>query len=73
MFGRVVSGSLPLVVDVQNKVSSVIFRDYVLLILQYDIAQLIKIKHDFPSINLILYGAAEATAVQNLICLFCRR
>jgi hypothetical protein len=33
VFGRVVNGSLPLVVDVQNKVSSVIFRDYALLIL----------------------------------------
>jgi len=48
VFGRAANGSLPLVVHVDN---------------EYDILQLIKLKTDYPDVNLVLLGGAEAHLV----------
>lgn len=48
IYGRAINGSLPLVVHTENK---------------YDIMQLIKIKNEFRSINLVILGGSEAPAV----------
>ncbi|KAH8594054.1 hypothetical protein B0O99DRAFT_185628 [Bisporella sp. PMI_857] len=48
VYGRVANGSIPLVVKAQNK---------------YVILQLIHISRDFPAVNLVLYGGAEAPLV----------
>lgn len=50
VYGKVINGSMPLVVHAENK---------------YDIMQMIGVKKDFPSVNLIIMGAAEAPAVAN--------
>jgi hypothetical protein len=64
IYGKAADGAFPLVVHVQNEVHST------LLLLafgtnrsQYDITQLIKIKQDFPVINLIILGGAGAPLV----------
>jgi len=64
IYGKAADGTFPLVVHVQNEVQSIIF----LLTFranhnQYDILQLIKIKQDFPAINLIILGGAGAPLV----------
>ncbi|KAN0106170.1 carbohydrate esterase family 9 protein-like protein [Hyaloscypha variabilis] len=50
IYGKAADGAFPLVVHVQN---------------EYDITQLIKIKQDFPVINLIILGGAGAPLVAN--------
>jgi len=45
IIGEVSNGTFPLVVHVENK---------------YDIMQMIQLKKDFPSVRLIIFGAAEA-------------
>lgn len=48
IYGLAAKGKIPLLVDVQSK---------------YDILQMIKIKKDFPSVNLVLVGAPDAYLV----------
>lgn len=48
VYGRVARGELPLVVRCQNK---------------YDIEQLVMVKRDHPSINLVIFGGQEAASV----------
>lgn len=48
IYGRAANGDIPLLIHVQNK---------------YDILQMVKVKQDYPSVNLVLVGAPEAHAV----------
>jgi imidazolonepropionase-like amidohydrolase len=52
VYGRAANGSFPLVVYVEN---------------EYDIQQLIKIKEDFPSLNLVIFGGSGAPLVADEI------
>ncbi|KAF1988789.1 hypothetical protein K402DRAFT_373086 [Aulographum hederae CBS 113979] len=48
MYGAAANGSIPLVIHTENK---------------YDISQMILLKQSTPSLNLIIFGGAEASAV----------
>ncbi|KAF2092364.1 composite domain of metallo-dependent hydrolase [Rhizodiscina lignyota] len=48
MYGKVVNGSIPLIIHVENK---------------YDIMQMIEVKKEYSSVNLIIMGGAEAPLV----------
>ncbi|KAH8700941.1 hypothetical protein BGW36DRAFT_138382 [Talaromyces proteolyticus] len=52
LYGKAANGKIPVVAHSENK---------------YDILQLVKIKYDFPKVNLVIYGASEAPAVADEI------
>lgn len=77
IYGNASKGLIPLIIYVENKVRNP--PSFRLLIIntknanytQYDIMQLIKIKNDYPKINLVIYGGSGAPFVsfsQVVVC-----
>lgn len=72
IYGRASNGSIPLVVYVENKVcySFTLLHPLSLVNMtnysQHEILQLIKIKNDYPDINLVIYGGSGAPFVSLL-------
>jgi hypothetical protein len=70
IYARAANGSFPLVIHAENEVDTPSLPLWSLLtniLLQYDITQLIKIKQDFESLNLVIFGGAGTPLVSTLI------
>lgn len=72
VYGKAANGTIPLVVHADNEVLTIRIGAQTLTdVPQYDIMQLIKIKQEYPSINLVIFGGAGAPLVSSHSRLSC--
>lgn len=68
VYGKAANGRIPVVVHVENEVCFVKSSpwSFKLIFLKYDIAQLMKVKTDYPDVNIVIMGGSGAPLVSHI-------